>query len=224
MDTTLRVVIFLVGLMVSLATVAKGDIVFTNLGPGGTFDCCGGYGINGSSESPEYAVAAEFVPTADFLFTDAELALSVNAGTASADVYLMTDASGVPGTILEQWTVSGLQPTPTGTLFTVDSILNLELQTGVPYWLAVTAPDATSSVSWRRNSTDDLTSGSNVAALISSSSLTGPWDTDLSLSTPARPAFEIDGTVVPEPNLLLLCFAGLTAVGLWRRTQRGSNE
>jgi hypothetical protein len=222
MDTTLRVVLFGFGLMVSLATVAKGDIVFTNLGPGGTFDCCSGFGLKGSSLTPPpYALAAEFVPTADLLFTDAELALSVNLGTASAEVYLMTDASGVPGTVLEQFTVTGLQPTPSGALFTVDSLLNPELQMGVPYWLAVTPVDASSSVSWRRDLTE-LNSGSDLADLISSPSLTGPWNI-VSVDTSAyKPAFEIDGTVVPEPNLLLVSLSGLAAVGVWRRTHRRS--
>ena|ERR1700680_1005542 len=221
----LQLGLFGFGLVSSLATAAWADTIYTNLGPGGTFNCCAGYGIRGSSLLPEHALAAEFVPTSDFLFLDAELPLSVNGGTPSADVYLMSDAAGVPGAILEQFSVSGLQPTPTGTLFTVNSILKPELKAGTAYWLAVTAPDASSDVSWRRNTTNDFNSGSDSAQLISSSSLAGPWTFVGTSSDPtadSRPAFEIDGAAVPEPNSLLLVLFGLSSAGVtaWCRSRR----
>jgi PEP-CTERM motif-containing protein len=221
----LQLGLFGFGLVSSLATAAWADTIYTNLGSGGTFNCCAGYGIAGSALPFSHALAAEFVPTSDSLFLDAELPLSVNVGTPSADIYLMSDASGVPGAILEQFSVSGLQPTPTGTLFTVDSILKPELKAGTAYWLAVTAPDASSDVSWRRNTTNDFNSGSDLAGLDSSSSLVGPWTfvpTSTDPTADSRPAFEIDGAAVPEPNSLLLVLFGLTSAGLtvWRRSQR----
>jgi hypothetical protein len=172
------------------AAQAQAVSIFSNLGPGGTFLPFNGFGISGQG------LAAQFIPSSSFLFFDAEIALSVNSGTPTAEVFLKTDAGGVPGTVLESFTVTGLNPTPAGILFKVTSQLQPLLVGGTPYWLEVTPADAISSVSWRKNSTGVLNSASNLA----SNSGTAVW----SFLTPGidpMPAFQIDGKAVQTVSL-----------------------
>jgi hypothetical protein len=192
-------------LLWSGATDARANIVYTNLAAGqvpGTA-CCGqgGFGIVGSVSvfvGGEAAQAAEFVPQSDFLFTDAILPLSSDGGTPAADVYLMTaGADGLPGTIIEQFSVNGLRLTSTPDpidMFQFTSALKPLLHAETRYWLVVTAADAVSAVSWRRDSTGDQASASDLASNITNSSLAGPWQFGTLAANKDRPAFQIDGT------------------------------
>jgi hypothetical protein len=203
-------------LLVCLVPAAKADTIYSNLVSGGSIDSNGGFGIGAGIPGNGVALAAQFVPTSTFLFTGATLGMGSNVGTTTADVFLMTNVSGAPGTVLESFVVNGLSTT-TNMFFTVNSILDPELLGGTPYWLAVTAADPSSNVSWRRDSNTDINTASNLAGSDTGSS--GPWSL-IPAGATAMPGFEIDGTpvAVPEPNTLLLLASGLA--GVWFAARR----
>lgn len=200
-------------LLAGLAPAAKTDTIFSNLVTGGSLDSNGGFGIGLGLPLHGAALAAEFVPSSTFFFTSATLGLSSNVGTTTADVFLMTSVSGAPGTVLESFVVNDLSTT-TNMFFTVNSILDPELLGGTPYWLAVTAADASSNVSWRRDTSTDINTATNLAG--ADTSISGPWGL-IAAGATARPGFEIDGTPVPEPNTLILLAMGLVCVGFTAR-------
>jgi hypothetical protein len=192
----------------SFAPPAKADvIVYSNIDSSTVFPL--GFGI-GNTNPSDQALATPFVSSGDFLFTGVRIPLGLNRGTPAADVYLMSDAGGKPGAVLEELTAIGLLPLP-GSLFTLTSSLQLELQAGVTYWLAVTPVDANSDVSWRRNTIGEAISASNVA-ITTSLDLTGSWSFVPANSALLRPGFEVDGMPVPEPGTLPLLLLGLLAV------------
>lgn len=216
----LRTLAFLAAL--SLASPAMADeIVFSNFGPGMTFDANGGSAISGSIFGfAQQSVSEQFTPAEDYTFTDAQVAVSLYSGSDSFNVFLQADSSGLPGAVIEEISISGLGQTPA--ILTANSALFPTLQSGTPYWLTL-MPGADDVVGgWHANSIGDNAS-EDTFAVTHSGSVTGPWYKGfLSLT---RDAFEIDGTpvsTVPEPSSLFMLVCGLTVLSYfaWRRRPR----
>jgi len=153
-----------------------------------------------------------FTPSSGFQFTDAQLALESSGGT-SADVYLESDASGSPGSILDTLVEQSPIIGGSGSLITFDCASCPTLTAGTTYWIVATAGAV---ASWDLNDT-----GENGGAYNYSGSPTGPWNG----SGLPTPAFEVDGTPltssVPEPGpLVLLGTAGAGLALALRRKAR----
>lgn len=214
------------------ASNAQADsVIYSNFTSGMSFNTGFSFSVNQSTVIsngtvlPPETIAVQFTPSGSFTFNDAKLAMALSAGTNTLDVYLETDASGTPGSILEGIQLSGLLPTTapgiveastsTGTL--IAGTTNADLLDGTAYWLVAYAPVAGTSAAWDLAlgpdtcaapggtiscdmSTDISTDGgtkvlSNLA-FNTIPSATGPWT--LAPAAP-RPAFQIDGTIKSPP-------------------------
>jgi hypothetical protein len=196
---------------------ASGGVVYTNLGAGGSFD-----GNDQFTVASDDALAVQFTPTANFIFTDAELALVHKLGTNLYDVSLATDSAGLPGTILETIALNGVLPTSTPALVTATSSLQPLLAAGSSYWLIVSAPDTGTQGGFAINSIGDLPN--NNFAFSNTNTPLGPWTIDNLDQN--RPAFQINGSLVPVPepsSLFLLAISvsvGVTRSWVGRRQLR----
>jgi hypothetical protein len=181
-----------------VATLVQPVIVYTNFGPGMTFDAdpFHGWAINGSlgPNVAQQAVSDLFIPTENYSFSGASVALASFVGPARVRVFLQADSGGRPGAIIEEFAISGLQFTPT--IFPVTSSLLPSLRRGTRYWLTVT-PGADGVVAgWNWNSIGDNTPGT--LATTSSGSRLGPWG----IVPLLRTVIEIRGNP-PTPALAL---------------------
>ena len=213
--------IAIVGVLASVtADAARADqIVFSNFGPGMTFNTVTGVTVSGSNVVGGQVVAQAFTPSGDFTFSSAQLAMGIIGGPNILQVVLMTSSGGFPGAILETITLSNaVAPFTSAGIVLANSTLHPVLESGTQYWLVAFAPEADTNMGWMLSLNDFSTlNRSN-----SFHSLTGPW--------PAVGfrgfAFQINGTPVPEPGTLWLLSPALAAIalrGYRRRTTRASS-
>jgi hypothetical protein len=199
------------GLAVVVAVIfstmsARADVLYSNLGPGDAFDASNGYFVDGSDYFNQ-VIGSPFTVSSTATLGDAMLGLNNFAGSNNpVDVYLESDAGGMPGTILATLTQSGTIPpfnTETLTMFTPTS--SLTLSTGVTYWLVAGETDPGTEQAWDYAYNDTT----NNVAFNQVGSPTGPWTTFSGTDV----AFRIDSGSVPEPSSFMLLAAGLLGVG-----------
>src|ERR1051325_4174442 len=93
-----------VWLLLFIASEARADtVVFSNFGPGMTFNQLQGVGVLGSGDPlggsiPAYA----FTPSETFTFSSAQLAMNLIIRPYHFQVLLMTSSGGLPGNIIEK--------------------------------------------------------------------------------------------------------------------------
>jgi hypothetical protein len=236
-----------------LTTPARADVVYTNFGPGvcgGDATCISDNGINQNdepvfgetqtaiSETLTQSLASAFIAGGNFTLTDVMLPLD-SLSDGDADVYLMTNSGGTPGTVLESWTnVAGqafaIFPANQTTAITLTaSGPAVTLSSGDEYWLVATPAASNAGLFWNPvwpTVTATLTStlvnstpnGSGIAPI------TGPWS---SQPLAEYGAFEIDGTpatggtgpsptATPEPSMFWLLGTAFIGVALFRRKMK----
>lgn len=194
---------------------ATGSVIYSNFGPGMTFDTTSGHSwtINGflGLGTGQQAIAHQFRPSGSYTFTDAQVALLLLSGPSSIAVFLQEDSGGLPGAVLEEIDVIGLTAVPTVTV--ANSVLRPELQDGTLYWLTVVAGAPGVRAGWSWNSIGDTSTGTNFASTQGGSPV-GPWTLNAGLT---RGAFQIDGTPVPDPSTWALLGTGLAGLLTMRR-------
>jgi hypothetical protein len=200
----------LLGLLIATLLVcspARAAVVFSNLGPGDTFDTNFTWLIGGSVNNID--IAGTFVVGGSaFAFNSAELVVRHQSGPNSYSVFLLSDVGGAPGAILETIPLTGIPGT--ATLVLADASDSVILAPNTTYWLALDATSPTSG-GWFFNSTGDTGVASRTA--------NGPWSVSPGLTAPA---FRINGTPagVPEPMTLALIGLGLAVVGIAFRRKK----
>ena len=124
--------------------------MYTTLGPGGEYDTANGYFVDGSNFFNQ-VIASPFTVSQTATLTNAMLALGNFAGNNNPiNVFVETDAGGVPGSIIGSLTQQGtIQPFVTG-----GSLVNFVcttcpvLDAGTGYWLVAQESDPNTEQTW----------------------------------------------------------------------------
>jgi hypothetical protein len=193
-------VLTLVAALTLVTPLAHGDIVYSNLGPGGTYNQSNTYwyhGILDGGWTPDQ-VTVQFIPLFTAQLTQIEIPLLSNGTNPDYTIIsLDVDNNGVPGTNLENWLVSDfpLYGTTDNELQTLIATSNITLTAGTDYWIIASAEADYTYAAWNQN-------------------VPGEY---------SMPAYEVDGTppsATPEPMTVLLTLPGLFAICSLRRRCR----
>lgn len=180
------------------------SVIFTDLGTGGTYQCCSANGSAGSAyPNGLFETAASFVPSVNAVLDQIDLALgSVVGWSDDVKISLTTNDNGVPGSTLASWSVSGFPQFESTSSFLKKLIPTspVLLSTGTKYWI-LDAPAASNT-----DSTWNVPIGSYAAGTITDVYEFGEWRTNLpgapnNFGTPSV-AFDVLGSAVPEPRHL----------------------
>ena len=191
------------GVALAVGAGARADVIYSNLGPGDSFQDpypVGG-GLIVSGPSTAYLVATSFSTGASsWNFGSAELALGYCfvSGSDAFVVQIMTDSSGFPSTVLETISFSNvpLNSGPHSTaLVTILPNAPLTLDANSRYWIALST-NSTSGGEW-------MTSYTSVGST-STAQLNGAAWGNLA---GGGGAMRINGTAVPEPRALWIGIA-----------------
>jgi hypothetical protein len=176
----------------------RADVVFSNVtGTGTVNNFTGVCGSGAPSCTPDGIWAAgEFTPAANYSLTDAQaLVATGTSSTATFNVFLYSNKSGVPGSAIEQIGF-GLTATtnPPGSLITANTVNTpITLVSGTPYWLVLAPAAANSFINWANG-------GSPAAPFAVSGDGGSTWGASGNVTD----QFQIDGTPVPEPSSFVL--------------------
>ena len=188
---------------------AHADVIFSNLGPGGSFDHFGLYPIQGVLYPPgnpdgfSTVYAARFtVPNPGFTFDKVTLPLQMNefSPLPLLFIHIHADAGGLPGAVLDTEQAFGI-PTLDPALITISGD-HSPLYAGSTYWIAVSAP-AEDLGYWYAN--DQGYKG--VAGFYNDG---GGWFFD---GNSQQGAFQLEGAAAPESSGMALLVCGL--LGIW---------
>jgi hypothetical protein len=209
-------------LALSIACPLPAGIIFSNFGPGDTFDVLPGVIHVGQITFFPGVYSAwglGFTPIEqDMSVTSIEVPVRLAAGANELDVFLMDSSGGLPGSVLEAQHLVGRLPfgSDPEAITNIASVNRPVLSAGELYWIVMTGGDATTWANWR-TSPQDFTS----LRVVSAGSVPG---LDISALMPAseslggglRPAVRINGDPVPEPDTLLLLLSGLAPAMAFR--------
>jgi len=205
------------------ASVSRAEVIFTNFGPGFSYNTSLGNIVGNDLVGDNLALGDTFTPTVTAKFGSLDIALSNQFTPTNTDtlaVSLDKNNGGVPGATLESFTVL---PGALGMFgnnnppLVLNSVLMPLLTAGTAYWVTVSDVKGTDSNVWSLNSTGDMSS----TAISADGGTT--WFAPSGL-TPG--AYQVNGavTVTPLPAALPLFATGLGALGLlgWRKKRKNA--
>jgi hypothetical protein len=203
------------------AIPARADsVIFSNLGPGNSYQGGTGYTLGAPTSSDYYVTANAFTVGATSMNLAAiELAAGIVQGTNQLTIDLDADSGGAPGAVIESFTINSAMPqfgsVSSDNLVTATSVLQPLLTAGTQYWVVLSVPDdGTTWAAWNENSIGDT---GPVAQYDHGTLLFNGSDT-----RGAMAILGVEPASVPEPSTLVMMGASalvLLAGGLRRRNR-----
>jgi len=198
----------------TLAATTHADVIYSNFGEGDTYALDIGetlsYGAPLGGDVYEHAVP--FTAPADYVLDTAEVAILHSFGPDLVFADIRTDAGGVPGEVIDTTFGSGVtDPFVWAPPMVLDFSLDVVLEGGRTYWLALRTAETDALLGWAHNVVDDF--GLRAWRLNG-----GPWNPaygDPGTDT-ERAVFRINATPVPAPAPLTVVVTTL-AVPVRRR-------
>ena len=178
-------------LVVQLAgsSAATPIVLFSNFGTGDSFDSGNTWRIWGSTVGdPPQEVAAPFSPNMSAVLTGGDFAAVYTNGATDLTATIFSDASSLPGSVLDSSSLSSFSPGVVSFAFTG----GITLASGTNYWAGL-SNSPTGDSGW--NFTDPLQTG----LLAFSNDQGSNW---FSFPNDQQPAFRINA--IPEPSQAVL--------------------
>jgi hypothetical protein len=202
--------------VLTLSTASQAQVVIhSNFGPGDDFNMVSGNLVLGPDEASIGNVdqAMSFtIGAIDTYFTSAELGLRLTDGLDFVNVLLMSDAGGLPDSVLLSMGVSGLPGPDVPAIVTASAGAAVLLSANTTYWIAADAGSDTEIV-WHRNSIGDLGRAGRAGTPV------GPWNFNPDQETLA---FRVNGRLVPTPGVGMLATLACGAFAIRRRRDGGA--
>lgn len=206
----------LTGAAFALSNISGAQVVIhSNFGPGDDFNMVSGNLVLGPDEASIGNIdqAMRFtVGAVDTYFTSAELGLRLTDGLDFLNVLLMSDAGGLPDSVLHSMGVSGLPGPDVPAIVTANAGAAVLLSANTTYWIAADAGSDTEIV-WHRNSIGDLGRAGR------SGDPVGPWNFNPDQDTLA---FRVNGRLVPAPGAGMVATLACGAFASRRRRDGGA--
>lgn len=207
--TNLAVMGLIGALMGCSAGVARGDVLFSSLGPGDSFDNSGGRVVTGENYV-SFGNVDQAMPfttgNSAAVLTSVEIGVYHSSGDDSTDVFLMNNGGNVPGTtVLASMSINNIGTFP-AVLRTATPGGSVQLDPNTTYWIVLDAHND-ADLAWCFD-----TIGINGYAGRSGNP-PGAWNPE---PNDQAMAMRINGRLIPEPAALSF----LAALPLLRRRVR----
>jgi hypothetical protein len=176
--------------LVGASQSAHADIIYDNFIPGDGYDIFTGWLIGNPSGSEAWVQGDPFIVSGTYTLSQITVAASYVGGPNVFTVYLMDDADGVPGNVIEEFDFVDLGYFGNyNAPLVAASSLNPTLEDGQVYWLVAVTTDTTWAA-WNFNKTGDT--GAHAQQVNG-----GDW----TIVDGIRGAFRIEADPVTGPNV-----------------------